>query len=104
MAPVTQPLGPALVRTALPFALSGAGVLIAARLLAVDLSALAVVTLAVALGTVYYLLARLVETRLSPRAGALMLASTRTPTYPAPPQPPAPAGCGSDKDCVDHTD
>ncbi len=93
-----------LVRTALPFALSGAAVLITAQLLNMQLPTWAVVAYAVGLGTSYYLLARLIEVHLSPRVGALMLASTRTPAYPTPPPPPAPAGCGTDKDCVDHTE
>lgn len=93
MAAVNQPVAPALVRTVLPFALSGAGVLISARLLDVDLATWAVVASAVGLGAGYYLLARLVEVHLSPRTGALMLASTRTPNYPAPTLPATPAGC-----------
>ncbi|WP_156208085.1 hypothetical protein, partial [Nocardiopsis sp. SBT366] len=72
----------ALVRTALPFALSGAAVLIAVQLLDADLATWAVVTATFGLGAGYYLLARLVEVHVSKRAGALLLASTRTPTYP----------------------
>lgn len=106
MAAVNQPLGSSLVRTALPFALSGAGVIIAARLLEVEPSTWVVVTSTGAIGAIYYLIARLVETHLSSRIGALMLAST--PTSPAPATlaaqsaQPSPSGCGTDKDCLDE--
>lgn len=81
MAAVNQPLGSSLVRTALPFALSGAGVLIAARLLEVEPSTWVVVTLTGAIGAIYYLIARLVEEHVAPRWGALMLGSNCHPSY-----------------------